>query len=46
MTYSNELESIPFKNMSDMKTTDIKKLDKKLKKYFRGRLIKYKSQYV
>lgn len=46
MTYKNELKFIPLKKMSDMKKADIEKLDKKLQKYFKGRLKKYHKNYL
>lgn len=41
MLYSNNLESILYK---DMKKSDIKRLEKKLKKYFKGNLANYHSK--
>jgi len=45
MTYNNELESIPSKNISNMNKKELDQLEKKLKKYFKGKIKQYAKKY-
>ena len=45
MTYSDELKRIPRMNISNMTKKDMDKLEKRLKKYFKGNLKKYSMKF-